>query len=363
VSNDFTGYSQMVQRINVAANLGREPIREPGRQRWLTVEAQPMAGKTKILALSGRKGSGKSTLTKLLIYNGHLFFGNGSALHSAKPDTDGRGATFSLASGRALRVRAYAMADPLKRFCVDVLGLAEECVYGTEEQKNQKTHILWENLPHYPRILEGLRQQAQQEVDKERADAPLWERTFGDAVRGWKNMVENRVALRAPTGPMTGRQVQQHFGTDVVRAMYPDAWNRACLKAIEREAPDVAIVDDCRFADECEAVKGAGGVVARLQRNPNPGDAHTSESALDDYLGFNFLLEDGLGLRGTCDEFLVGLAWRGLIRTDWDPSRVLWPPYDEAFTVPSEQQRRFVGMDLAHPGGECTGYAVMESSP
>lgn len=322
-----------------------------------------MAGKTKLLALSGRKSSGKSTLTKLLIYNGHIFFGDGSPSDSIRPDADGRGATHLLASGRTLRVRAYAMADPLKRFCVDVLGLDEKSVYGSEEEKNRKTHILWENLPHYPRILEGVRQHAQQEVDKERADAPYWERAFGDAVRGWKNMVENRVALRAPTGPMTGRQVQQHFGSDIVRAMWPEAWNQACLKAIARETPDVAIVDDIRFPGEVRGVKGAGGMVVRLQRNPNPNDSHESETALDGYSGYDFVLPGDLGLRETCGLLLDELTNRGVVRSDWDETRVQWPPYGEGLAIPSEQRHRLIGVDLSRPGGEYTGCAVVESSP
>ena len=43
--------------------------------------------------------------------------------------------------------KIYAFADVLKEFAVDVLGLEHNQVYGTNEEKNSPTHLLWENMP------------------------------------------------------------------------------------------------------------------------------------------------------------------------------------------------------------------------
>ena len=45
-------------------------------------------------------------------------------------------------------VRAYNFADPLKRMCVGLFGLTHEQCYGTDEEKNSLTDILWDNVSH-----------------------------------------------------------------------------------------------------------------------------------------------------------------------------------------------------------------------
>jgi hypothetical protein len=69
----------------------------------------------------------------------------------------------------------------------------------------------------------------------------------------------------------------------------------ATIRQIFADNPDVAVIDDVRFPGEVEAIKESEGIVIRLQRAPFRGkDEHESESALDGYLGFSHVNEDGL---------------------------------------------------------------------
>lgn len=132
-------------------------------------------------------------------------------------------------------VKLYSFADELKHICTQLFNIPFECVYGTDEQKNQvQKHLLWENIS--------------------------------------KNK----------TGAMTAREFMQHFGTDVCRKVYEPIWVNACINRIQQEQSGLAIIADVRFPNEAKAIEQAGGKVVRLTRIVHE-DNHSSEVALDDY--------------------------------------------------------------------------------
>ena len=65
-------------------------------------------------------------------------------------------------------------------------------------------------------------------------------------------------------------------------------WLNAVLDKVEKMAPDQLVyIGDCRFVNEADAIKEAGGIIIRLDRDPKlniykPSD-DPSECALDDY--------------------------------------------------------------------------------
>lgn len=123
--------------------------------------------------------------------------------------------------------KIYNFADPLKKdICINILGLSHEQCYGEDIDKNTNTDIYWNDTQ------------------------------------------------------LTAREVMQFVGTDIFRKMKPDVWAGATISKIQREQPQLAIIADCRFPNEVEAVKNAGGFVIKLTRNPYNSD-HTSEVALD----------------------------------------------------------------------------------
>jgi hypothetical protein len=79
------------------------------------------------------------------------------------------------------------------------------------------------------------------------------------------------------------RQLLQRTGTDAGRRVLGEnVW----VDAVMADLPDTDVVfTDCRFPNEAQAIKDAGGYLVRVTRpgfEPGP-DAHESETALDGY--------------------------------------------------------------------------------
>lgn len=123
-------------------------------------------------------------------------------------------------------VELYNFADPLKNLCIDILGIEYRQCYGCDEDKNELVDCYWN--------------------DKQ----------------------------------LTAREVLQIIGTDIFRKMQHHVWSSATIRKIQKDSPDLALIADCRFPNEVEAVKNAGGIVIKLTRNLYNSD-HTSETALD----------------------------------------------------------------------------------
>lgn len=69
---------------------------------------------------------------------------------------------------------------------------------------------------------------------------------------------------------ITPRWVLQHWGTEVCRVGFHDDIWVASLENKLRQAKDDVVITDCRFANEINAIKAAGGVTIRVHRGPKP---------------------------------------------------------------------------------------------
>jgi len=138
-------------------------------------------------------------------------------------------ADFLLSEYRSISMEyeRYAFADTLKKVCIDVLGLTPEQCYGSDAQKNELVNCYWSG------------QQC------------------------------------------TAREVMQIVGTDWFRTMQANVWADSTIRRILNDGPDLAVIEDCRFPNEVEAVKNAGGIVIKLNRDLYTSD-HSSEKALDE---------------------------------------------------------------------------------
>jgi len=124
--------------------------------------------------------------------------------------------------------KIYNFADPLKKdICINILGMKYDQCYGSDDQKNELVDCYWEGKQ------------------------------------------------------LSAREVMQVVGTDIFRKMKQDVWAGATIIKIQKEKPDLAIIADCRFPNEVESIKRAGGIVIKLTRNPYNSN-HTSETALDE---------------------------------------------------------------------------------
>lgn len=121
----------------------------------------------------------------------------------------------------------YNFADPLKKgICIDILGLSYDQCYGTDEEKNELVDCYWEN------------------------------------------------------NQLSAREVMQIVGTDIFRKMKHNVWSDSIVRRIKQQNPKIAIIADCRFPNEVDAIKSVGGIVIKLTRNPYNSN-HSSETALD----------------------------------------------------------------------------------
>lgn len=87
------------------------------------------------------------------------------------------------------------------------------------------------------------------------------------------------------------RRLLQVMGTEAGRQILGDnVWVDAVMNKIT--AAQNVVITDCRFPNEAQAVRAAGGYVVRIQR---PGvaaiNAHASETSLDEW-GFDYTVEN-----------------------------------------------------------------------
>lgn len=160
--------------------------------------------------------------------------------------------------------KIYNFADPLKQnICMDILGLSYNQCYGTDDEKNELVDCYWDNHQ------------------------------------------------------LSAREVMQIVGTDIFRRMKQNVWSDAIIRRIHQENPDMAIIADCRFPNEVETIKRAGGMVIKLTRNPH-NSYHASEMALDpdqyNQNNFDLVIDNAnLSIAQQSDKIIEFLQHKGMI--------------------------------------------------
>lgn len=200
----------------------------------------------RLLAISGRKQSGKDTLGNLLVAN-----------YGAKK---------------------YGWADSLKGMVGDLFNVPDEWLWGSEEDKNNLTCVKWGNLPNW----------------------------FDLHYNHWKDISNKYPSqeniLEKANSCLTVRELLQQFGSGVVRKMFSDAWVNAGKAKLRREQPEFAVIIDMRFPNELFAVKELGGKSIRLTRKQEEVPKHESEWSLDkdkfDWKNFDTVIDNSrMGLK------------------------------------------------------------------
>lgn len=223
---------------------------------------------TKIIAFSGKKQSGKSTSANfiygLFLSDYELFDSvaitdkglievkkNNSSEYLViditkyyhnigEIDTDIK----NLIDQLNARIKIYSFADILKKdICMDIFGMTYEQCYGSDEEKNQITDLIYNG--------------------------------------------QN----------ITGREAMQIIGTDMFRSLKTNVWPECLMRRIYNDSPDVAIINDCRFPNEVDILRNSGGKVVRLTRHlPDISSEHISEKILDksnyDWNNFDHILDN-----------------------------------------------------------------------
>lgn len=236
---------------------------------------------TKIIGISGRKQSGKNTIANYI--NGDILksmsmirefaINDDGELLIETEDSSGengygifdvtrKDSTFIEYAQRELwpYIKVYHFADYLKEMCINLFGFTSSGAYGTDDQKNEFSNFMWEDMPT--------------EVDQ--------------------------------NGPMTYREFMEYFGTKIIRKINRSAWVSATITKILSERPQLAIVPDVRFPNEVKIIKDNGGIVLRLTRNIFNSDSE-SESSLDsdkfDWRQFDMVVDNhNMTIETLCEE-------------------------------------------------------------
>lgn len=215
-----------------------------------------------LIVLFGAKQSGKTTSANA-IYGLHLV--NKGILPNINFDTDGRmtvvydkstnnGIEFNIDSDEEHMLRFFkqnvwahvkhsSFADALKNSCSQLFGIPLKLMFGTNEDKETKTHIQWESLHKL------LPQHAHK------------------------------------TGPMSVRELLEVFGTDICREFDENCHVASAEYSLHLANPTIGIIPDGRFANEFEHFEkkrdnGNDYIhLIKLTRNPHKSSAK-SENGL-----------------------------------------------------------------------------------
>jgi len=204
-------------------------------------------------------------------------------------------------------IKAYNFADSLKEICVNLFNVPYECVYGTDEQKNTTIqHLLWENMPGVitPSKFSELTEAIRKPLNDVECHWTMLLDPAGPKNGFWRSAFDNDGIFVHEPGPMTAREFMQFLGTDIMRKIYEPIWVNNCLNRIKSDSPPIAVIGDCRFVNEIEAVKNAGGKVVRLTRNISNNN-HQSEKDADNYEGFDLVIDNSqMTIDESCEQLL-----------------------------------------------------------
>lgn len=88
--------------------------------------------------------------------------------------------------------------------------------------------------------------------------------------RAWRETTDSWWADRLKMPELTPRWVLQQWGTNVLRTGFHDDIWIASLENKLRNTTDDVVITDCRFPNEIQAIKAAGGTVIRIKRGAEP---------------------------------------------------------------------------------------------
>ena len=120
-----------------------------------------------------------------------------------------------------------------------------------------------------------------------------WDRTMLEGrtkeAREWREQVDPWWAERLAMPTLTPRWVLQYWGTEVCRrAFHDDIWI-ASLENKLRNSKDNVVISDCRFPNEIQSIRDAGGRIVWVQRGELPD---WYDTAVEANRGHNYAVQD-----------------------------------------------------------------------
>lgn len=201
-------------------------------------------------------------------------------------------------------IKGYSFAKELKDICTGLFNIPRECVYGTDEQKNQiQEHLRWENMPgiitpeNAWKVFHtfnswnyhNLTQEEIKSLD-EKIKVQYSPQDFNPNNPTWCVLPEVGMFVHKP-GPMTAREFMQFLGTDMMRKIYSPIWTNRTIKNITTENPQLAVITDCRFDNEAVAMKEQKAKLIYLTRSTST-DSHSSENGFENFKDFDAVIDN-----------------------------------------------------------------------
>lgn len=114
--------------------------------------------------------------------------------------------------------------------------------------------------------------------------------SFADALKEMARAAYHWNGIKDEAGRTLLQRLGVHYRETVNENFWIDKWVRRVRQ--NRNSADIIFACDVRFPNEVAAIKALGGEVWRIVRPNNPfvGDTHISETALDDYDGWDAIL-------------------------------------------------------------------------
>jgi hypothetical protein len=182
------------------------------------------------------------------------------------------------------KIHLINFADPLKDACSIIFGVDRK-LFDTIDGKNSLTEIIWPTRKY--------------------------------ANYQWMPFTEEW-HKKTPSAPkagerMTVRELLQFVGTNLLREQLdPDVWIKS-VYCKQYKGDDLVIVADCRFPNEADFGKGHGLLIKIERQTGLEADTHKSEVLMDDYRGFDYIIENNGTLEELRDKVRVVLLEQGII--------------------------------------------------
>ncbi len=120
-----------------------------------------------------------------------------------------------------------------------------------------------------------------------------WDRTLLEGrtkeAREWREQVDPWWAKRLDMPTLTPRWVLQYWGTEVCRKTFHDDIWIASLENKLRTSKDSVVISDCRFPNEIQSIRDAGGKIIWVQRGELPS---WYDLAIEANKGHNWAVQD-----------------------------------------------------------------------
>lgn len=216
-----------------------------------------------IIGISGKKGSGKDTLAEILnkLTSNHSLEGSEKSLkfwewESAKTKYD-----------------LKSFASKVKEVVSVLTGISLEDLEDREVKEMELNEDWWvwklEREGNYSTIL----------------------RPYQDS-----EGTENFELVK-----MTPRKLLQLVGTECGRnIIHPNIWINSLLSSYNKDFTNW-IITDVRFKNEAQAIKKRGGILIRINRETGFLDNHSSETDLDDYSDWDFVIDNN----GSMEDLII----------------------------------------------------------